>query len=76
VDFISHPVVIGFTNAATIIATSQLGTLLGVSVGKASNQYETVRETLLAIAQTHISTLLIGLLTIVIIVVACRIDHR
>ena len=44
-DFISHPVVIGFTNAATIIATSQLGTLLGVSVDKASYQYETVRET-------------------------------
>jgi len=49
-DFISHPVVVGLTNAAVIIANSQLGTLLGVSVAKASYQYETVRETLLAIS--------------------------
>jgi SulP family sulfate permease len=43
VDFLSHPVVLGFTNAgALIIATSQLGKLFGVSVEKAEHHYETV----------------------------------
>ncbi|HBS26317.1 MAG TPA: sodium-independent anion transporter, partial [Gammaproteobacteria bacterium] len=38
VDFLSHPVVMGFTNAAAIIiATSQLGKLFGVSVEKAEH---------------------------------------
>lgn len=43
VDFLSHPVVIGFTNgAAIIIATSQLGKLFGVSAERAEHHYETV----------------------------------
>lgn len=38
VNFLSHPVVLGFTNAAAIIiATSQLGKLFGVSVEKSSD---------------------------------------
>lgn len=77
VDFISHPVVIGFTNAAAIIiATSQLGTLLGVSVDRAPYQYETVWKTLMAIPQTHIPTLLTGLLAMGVMVAARRIDRR
>ena len=43
VAFLSHPVVIGFTNAAAIIiATSQLGKIFGVSVENAEHHYETV----------------------------------
>lgn len=43
VNFISHPAVNGFTNAAAIIiATSQLPKLLGVHVDKAPHHYETV----------------------------------
>ena len=59
VDFLSHPVVIGFTNAAAIIiATSQLGKLFGVSVEKAEHQYETVWNTIVAATQeTHLLTL-------------------
>jgi SulP family sulfate permease len=38
VNFLSHPVVVGFTNAAAIIiGTSQLGKLFGVSVEKAEH---------------------------------------
>ncbi len=49
VDLLSHPVVVGFTNAgALIIATSQLGKLFGVSVEKAEHHYETVQNTLIA----------------------------
>lgn len=66
VDFLSHPVVMGFTNAAAlIIATSQLGKLFGVTVEKAEHHYETVWYTLLAIADnTHLLTLLMGALAI------------
>ena len=43
VNFISHPVVNGFSNAAAlIIATSQLPKLLGIHVDKAGHHYETI----------------------------------
>lgn len=59
VDFLSHPVVVGFTNAgALIIATSQLGKVFGVSVEREAHHYETVWNTILAaIDGTHGSTL-------------------
>ena len=55
VDFLSHPVVIGFTNAAAlIIATSQLGKLLGVVAEKSEHHYETVWNILVAASEfTH-----------------------
>jgi SulP family sulfate permease len=64
VDFLSHPVVVGFTNAgALIIATSQLGKLFGVTADRAEHHYETVLNTLqAAIENTHTPTLLIGIL--------------
>ena len=43
VNFLSHPVVNGFTNAAAIIiATSQLSNIFGVEVEKAEHHYETI----------------------------------
>ena len=54
VDFLSHPVVIGFTNAAAlIIATSQIGKLLGVVAEKSEHHYETVWNVLVA-ASTYL----------------------
>jgi len=51
VNFLSHPVVVGFTNAgAIIIATSQLSKVFGVSVEKAQHHYETVYYTFQAAA--------------------------
>ena len=45
VNFLSHPVVNGFTNAgAIIIASSQLSKLFGVYVDKAEHHYETVKS--------------------------------
>ncbi len=59
VDFLSHPVIIGFTNAgALIIATSQLGKLFGVDVASADQHYETVLRTLdAALLHAHLPTL-------------------
>jgi SulP family sulfate permease len=62
VDFLSHPVVVGFTNAgALIIATSQLGKVFGVSVAREEHHYETVWNTLVsAMDNTHMATLLMA----------------
>jgi anti-anti-sigma factor len=59
VNFLSHPVIIGFTNAAAIIiASSQLDKIFGVRVDKAEHQYETVWNTIIAATNlTHWPTL-------------------
>jgi MFS superfamily sulfate permease-like transporter len=68
VNFISHPVVNGFTNAAAIIiATSQLPKLFGVHVDKAPHHYETIYRVLKTAGHyTHWPTLFIGTLAFVI----------
>jgi SulP family sulfate permease len=72
VDLLSHPVVVGFTNAgALIIATSQLGKLFGVDdkVPPAEHYYETVYNTVLAaLEHTHMPTLVMGIVAIAIMV--------
>ncbi|MBN2320872.1 MAG: response regulator [Acidobacteria bacterium] len=64
VNFLSHPVVIGFTNAAAIIiATSQLSKLFGVSVDSAAHHYETIWRVVLAAWNfTHWPTFFLGVL--------------
>ena len=73
VDFLSHPVVTGFTNAAAIIiATSQLSKLFGVNVVPQEHHYQTVMNVLSeSLINTHTPTLLMGLLAIFIILF-CR----
>jgi SulP family sulfate permease len=68
VDFLSHPVVIGFTNAAAIIiATSQLSKIFGVVVEKGEHHYDTIwRVIVAASSETHLLTLVMGLLAIAI----------
>ena len=58
-NFLSHPVILGFVNAAAIIiATSQLGKIFGVNAEKGEHHYEfvinTIRE---AMEHTHWPTL-------------------
>lgn len=68
VNFLSHPVVNGFTNAAAlIIATSQLPKLFGIEVDKAEHHYLTVYRTLeMALHKTHLPTLGLGLMAFLI----------
>lgn len=63
VNFLSHPVVNGFTNAAAlIIATSQLSKMFGVNVDNAEHHYETItRVVQAAIHYTHWPTLIMGI---------------
>jgi MFS superfamily sulfate permease-like transporter len=62
INFLSHPVVNGFTNAAAlIIASSQLSKLFGVHVDKAEHHYETIYNVCVAaISYTHWPTLVMG----------------
>ncbi|MBE9580829.1 MAG: SulP family inorganic anion transporter [Proteobacteria bacterium] len=68
VNFLSHPVVNGFTNAAAIIiASSQLSKMFGVYVDKASHHYETIIHVCkAAVHYTHWPTLFMGALAFAI----------
>ncbi len=63
VNFLSHPVVNGFTNgAAIIIATSQLSSMFGVYVDNAEHHYETIiRVCQAAMHYTHWTSLILGI---------------
>lgn len=78
VNFLSHPVIIGFTNAAAIIiATSQLDKIFGVRIDKAEHHYETVWNTIIAIGhQLHWPTLLFGIGAFAIMIALRRINPR
>ena len=62
VNFLSHPVVNGFTNAAAlIIASSQLSKMFGVYVDTAPHHYETILQVIkAAVHYTYWPTLLMG----------------
>jgi MFS superfamily sulfate permease-like transporter len=64
VNFLSHPVVNGFTNAAAIIiASSQLSKLFGVYVDNAAHHYETIIRVIeSALRYTHWPTFFMGAL--------------
>lgn len=78
VNFLSHPVVNGFTNAAAIIiASSQLSKMFGVYVDKAAHHYETIMRVVeSAFHYTHWPTLAMGALAFAIMIVLKRINPR
>ncbi|MEW5925733.1 MAG: SulP family inorganic anion transporter, partial [Candidatus Zixiibacteriota bacterium] len=78
VNFLSHPVVNGFTNAAAlIIASSQLSKIFGVNVVQAEHQYETVYNILRAAWHfTHWPTLGLAILAFIIMYAFRRINPR
>ena len=68
VNFLSHPVINGFTNAAAIIiASSQFSKFFGVYVDKAPHHYETMlRVAQAAMDFTHIPTLIYAISAVTI----------
>jgi len=78
VNFLSHPVVNGFTNAAAIIiASSQLSKLFGVYVDKAEHHYETIYNVIReAVTYTHLPTLGLAFLAFAIMIILRRINRR
>jgi SulP family sulfate permease len=78
VNFLSHPVVNGFTNAAAIIiASSQLSKMFGVYVDSAEHHYETIlRVIYAAINYTHWPTFAMGALAFLIMYGLRRISPK
>lgn len=68
VNFLSHPVISGFTSAAAIvIGLSQLKHLLGISLPKGERLHEILLAAAKNLADTHLLTLGIGLGAIILI---------
>jgi SulP family sulfate permease len=78
VNFISHPVVNGFSNAAAlIIATSQLPKLFGIHIDKAPHHYEMIYGVIKAVGHyTHWPTLFMGALAFIIMYGLKRVSPR
>jgi SulP family sulfate permease len=62
VNFLSHAVIVGFTNAAAlVIGLSQFKHLLGVQIPRSENFFETLHHLLQALPATNLVTLVLGL---------------
>ncbi len=70
INFLSHPVVVGFTNAAAIIiGTSQLNKIFGVVKGAGQYTYEQVFGMLMnAATSTHMLTIAIAIISFFIMI--------
>ncbi len=67
VNFLSHPVIVGFTNAAAIIiGLSQASKLFGVSMGRSEHFLNDIWGVALQLGDTHWPTLAMGVLGIAI----------
>jgi len=61
VNFLSHPVIVGFTNAAAIIiALSQLSKILGVSMPRSESFISDISAVFRQAGDTHLPTLAMG----------------
>jgi len=69
VNFLSHPVILGFTSAAAIlIGLSQLKHLLGISLAKTQHIQEIFMELIPQLTNIHLLTLLLGSSGLVILI--------
>ena len=68
VNFLSHPVIVGFTNAAAlIIGLSQLNKILGVPMGRSEHFIQDIWGVVLQASDTHLPTFVMGATAIAII---------
>jgi len=67
VNFVSHPVILGFMNAAAIIiGLSQLDMLLGIPKGRSDHFLKDVWEMLAFLPQTHLPTLAMSVFALIL----------
>ena len=75
VNFLSHPVIVGFTNgAAVIIALSQLNKILGVPIARTEHFLVDIWGVLQQVRDTHVPTLMMGLAAFVLMLLLRK--HR
>jgi len=73
INFLSHPVIVGFTNAAAIIiALSQLNKLLGVPMARTDVFLLDIWGVITQLAHIHIPTLVMGTVSLAVILVLRR----
>ena len=61
VNFLSHPVIVGFTNAAAmIIGLSQVNKLIGVPMGRSEHFIKDIWGVVKQVGDTHLPTLAMG----------------
>ncbi len=74
VNFVSHPVILGFMNAAAIIiALSQIDMLLGIPKGRSDSFLKDVWETLGYLPQAHLPTLAMSVFSLALMLVLRRV---
>lgn len=67
VNFLSHPVIVGFTNAAAIIiGLSQINKLIGVPMGRSEHFVQDIWGVAMQAGDTHLPTLAMGAVAIAI----------
>lgn len=67
VNFLSHPVIVGFTNAAAIIiGLSQINKLIGVPMGRSEHFIQDIWGVIKQAGDTHLPTLAMGVAAIAI----------
>jgi SulP family sulfate permease len=68
INFLSHPVIVGFTNAAAIIiALSQINKMLGVPIGRSEHFLLDVWTMLQQIGEVHVPSLFMGVAALLLI---------
>jgi len=73
VNFLSRPVLSGFTSAAAlVIAASQLGPLLGLRLGSSTALHTIVLEIAGAVTKIHVPTLVLAAVTMLVLVLLGR----
>jgi SulP family sulfate permease len=74
VNFVSHPVILGFMNAAAIIIVlSQLDMLLGIPKGRSDSFLKDIWEMLGYLPQTHLPTLAMSVFALALMLVMKKI---
>ncbi len=77
VNFLSQPVISGYTSAAAIIiGLSQLKHLLGVQMPSSNLIHEIIMSAKNHIGQTHLLSLIIGILSILLVLIIRRINNK
>ena len=67
VNFLSHPVIVGFTNAAAlIIGLSQLNKIFGVSMPRSEHFVNDIWAVIQQVGESHIPTLIMGVVAFTI----------
>ncbi len=77
VNFISHPVIVGFVNAAAIIiALSQLSKILGVPMYRSEHFIQDIWGVLQQIGDTHMPTLIMGVSAFAVMLILKRVAPK